>query len=199
MYKRQGSRGGSRGGGLALNIGYSDNDTNTNIRNTDNSDRSVRIHEDNDTTITDNSNRSVTDNSNRSVSNDNDVTNTTNIIDSYNYTGGRTVVRHDDDDDDNGNNDDLRVTCRVDDTRIEEGDIVTYEVIIRGGNSPFDIEWDGDIDGDDQRERVRYNREGRYEVRVTVEDDDGHRDSDTCDDVIVDLSLIHISEPTRRM
>ena len=92
----------------------------------------------------------------------------------------------DDDDRPNNPNDDLEVICRVSDTSIDEGDVVTYTVEIDGGDSPYDIDWRGDISGDDRRERVRYNREGRYEVYVVVEDDDGNRDSDDCSTVRVD-------------
>jgi hypothetical protein len=85
------------------------------------------------------------------------------------------------DNDNGGNNgDDLEISCRVSDTTIEEGDTVTYSVDINDGNSPYDIEWDGDISGDNETERVRYNRNGSYEVEVTVRDDNGDRDTDTC-------------------
>ncbi|MDP3881074.1 MAG: putative Ig domain-containing protein [bacterium] len=84
----------------------------------------------------------------------------------------------------------LRVSCEVSDTRIEEGDRVTYEVDIDGGRAPYDIEWEGDhrdVDGeDDDRFSVRYDREGRFEAEVTVRDANGNRDSDQCRDVIVD-------------
>lgn len=92
------------------------------------------------------------------------------------------VVKDEDDDDDD---DDLEISCRVSDTRIEKGDTVTYEVRIRDGNSPYDIDWRGDISGDDEKERVRYNRTGTYEVSVRVEDEDGDRDTVDCPDVKV--------------
>jgi hypothetical protein len=80
----------------------------------------------------------------------------------------------------NNNDDDFEVQCRVSDTTIDEGDTVTYSVDIDNGDSPYDIEWDGDIEGDDMTERVRFNRDGRYEVDVTVRDDDGNRATDNC-------------------
>lgn len=40
--------------------------------------------------------------------------------------------------------------------------------------------------GDDREERVTFNREGTYEVSVTVTDDDGNEDTDVCPDVDVD-------------
>lgn len=93
-----------------------------------------------------------------------------------------TVVVEEDDDDDN----DLNVSCRVSDTRIEEGDSVTYEVRIRDGRSPYDIDWRGDISGDDEKERVRYNRSGTYEVSVRVKDRNGNTDTANCPDVRVE-------------
>jgi hypothetical protein len=80
----------------------------------------------------------------------------------------------------NNNNDDFEVQCRVSDTTVDEGDTVTYSLDIDNGDSPYDIEWDGDIEGDDMTERVRFNRDGRYEVDVTVRDDDGNRATDSC-------------------
>jgi len=91
-------------------------------------------------------------------------------------------VRVDNEDD----NDDLRVSCRVSDTSVKTGDKVTYTAEVRGGNSPYDYDWDGDISGNDRRESVEFDDEGRMVVRVTVEDDDGNEDSDTCPTVRVD-------------
>jgi len=85
-----------------------------------------------------------------------------------------------DNDNHNNDNDDLEIKCRVSDTTIDEGDYVTFSVDIDGGDSPYDIEWDGDISGDHRTERVRFNRDGRYEVDVTVRDDDGNRETDSC-------------------
>jgi len=88
-------------------------------------------------------------------------------------------------------NDDLNISCRVSDTRIEEGDRVTFDVNINGGNSPFDIEWNGDIDDIDnfddnrQRQTVRIDDSGRYEIEVEVTDDDGNRDLDQCPVIVV--------------
>ena len=87
--------------------------------------------------------------------------------------------------------DDFDVTCKISDTRIEEGDRVTIEVDIDGGNSPFDIEWDGDVDDiddfddNDRRQTVRIDDEGRYDLEVEVRDDDGRRRSDECRTIIV--------------
>ena len=92
-------------------------------------------------------------------------------------------------DDDNNNdddNDDLEVSCEVSDSSIEEGDEIRISVDIDGGEGPFDIEWDGDIDDVDdfddnaKSQRVEFEDSGRYEFEVTVEDDNGDEDSDTC-------------------
>jgi hypothetical protein len=91
------------------------------------------------------------------------------------------IVEEEDED-----NDDLEVQCEVSDSRIEEGDRVTIEVDIDGGDGPYDIQWSGDddeiddFDDNDRSQRVRIDDEGTYRLRVTVEDDDGNRDSDTC-------------------
>lgn len=95
-----------------------------------------------------------------------------------------TVVVEDEDDDDD--DDDLEISCRVSDTRIEEGDSVEYEVRINEGKSPYEIDWRGDISGDDKKEKVRYNRSGTYEVSVRVEDDNGDTDTAKCPDVKVE-------------
>ena len=95
-------------------------------------------------------------------------------------------VEEEDDDDD-----DFDITCEVSDTRIEEGDRVTIEVDIDGGNSPYEIEWDGDIDDiddfddNDRRQTVRIDDEGRYDLEVEVTDDDGRRRTDECRTIIV--------------
>jgi LPXTG-motif cell wall-anchored protein len=73
----------------------------------------------------------------------------------------------------------------VSDTTVEEGDCVTYRVSVDGGDSPFEYDWNGDLEGEDDDEdetiRVCYDDEGDYEVTIVVEDDDGNRESDTCE------------------
>jgi LPXTG-motif cell wall-anchored protein len=90
-------------------------------------------------------------------------------------------VENKDDDDDN----DFDVECRVSDSTIDEGDCVTYSVRIDGGDSPFEYDWNGDLEGeDDDNEktiRVCYDDAGDYDVTIVVEDDDGNRESDTCE------------------
>ena len=157
------SRGGGGGGGGGFNLGLNYAPQDNDWTYTDNSDNSVNINEDNDTTTT-------------------TITNTT-VEDSYNTnSNNRTeVVQRSNDDDDR----DMRVQCIVSDSSVELGDLVSYRVEVSGGNSPFDIEWRGAVDGNDQEERIRYNQLGTYSVSVIVEDDDGRRASDNCTSVTV--------------
>ena len=97
--------------------------------------------------------------------------------------------------------DDLDVTCRVSDTSVDVGDSVRFTVDVDGGNSPFEYQWDGDIEGEDDDERsirVEYDDEGRYDVEITVEDDDGNEDSDDCPTVRVgdDRDVVTRSTPS---
>lgn len=86
-------------------------------------------------------------------------------------------------------NDDFEVSCKVSDTSVKEGERVIYTAEVEGGDSPYTYEWDGDIEGDNRRESVEFNRDGTYEVEITVKDDDGNRVTDTCPDV-------HVSDDT---
>ena len=86
---------------------------------------------------------------------------------------------------DGGSSSNLRVSCDVSDTSVEEGDRVTFEADVSGGYPPYDYEWNGDIDGDDDTERVRFDDNGRYDVEVTVTDSRGNEDSDDCSTVRV--------------
>jgi hypothetical protein len=80
---------------------------------------------------------------------------------------------------DEEDSDDWDMQCLVDDTSIEEGDTVEYEVEIDDCDDIDYIEWYGDISGDDETERVRYNRDGHYEVSVKVSCDHEIK-RDTC-------------------
>jgi PKD repeat protein len=85
--------------------------------------------------------------------------------------------------DEEDDEEDFEVTCRVSDTSVEVGDEVRFTVDIDGGNGPFEYEWDGDIedeDDDTKTLRVKYDDDGRYEVEITVTDDDGNDASDEC-------------------
>lgn len=79
----------------------------------------------------------------------------------------------------------LEVSCRVSDTNTEVGDIVDFFVEVEGGNSPYNVEWTGDISGSRPVERARFIEEGIYETRVIVEDYSGNRRSVNCKDVNV--------------
>jgi len=77
--------------------------------------------------------------------------------------------------------DDFDAICRVSDSSIEEGDIVRFTADVDGGNSPFDYDWSGDIDDEnDQSFSVRFNSEGTYDIELEVTDDDGRTARDTC-------------------
>ncbi|MCI5108780.1 MAG: hypothetical protein MRY49_02955 [Candidatus Pacebacteria bacterium] len=91
--------------------------------------------------------------------------------------------------DEDNNRDDLEIECRVSDTSIDEGDRVTIEVDIDGGDRPYEILWRGDIDDfddNDDRQTVRIDDSGRYDIEVRVEDDDGNRAYDQCPIIRVD-------------
>lgn len=81
---------------------------------------------------------------------------------------------------------DLDVECRVSDTRIEEGENVTYEAIVSGGNSPFDYDWDGDANGSSRTVTERYDDEGYYYASIRVTDEDGRTAYDSCPTVRVE-------------
>ncbi len=149
------------GGALGLNLNYSDNDTTI----TDNSDNSVHITDNSDNSVKNSTTTNTCSNVNSASSTGNCNTNTV-----TNY-----LVAND-----NNNDDELEVICRVSDSSIEEGDSVTFEVEIKGGKSSYRIEWSGDISGDDEEERFRFNKAGTYRVSVEVRDSNGDRASDDC-------------------
>lgn len=94
------------------------------------------------------------------------------------------VVREEDDNDDD--DDDLDVSCDVSDRRVKVGDTVRFTADVDGGDRPYDYDWRGDISGNDRSESVRFNRPGRYDVRLRVEDDNGNREDDDCPSVLVE-------------
>ena len=165
---------------LDLNLGYTsvkyDNDTTTNI-----DDHSYWNYQ---VTNTDNSNRSVR--NTYSYSDNSSIDSSVRITSDDDYNLTYSYIAYNDDDDHDNNNDDLRVVCRVSDTRVEEGDSVRFEADVDGGDYPYEYDWRGDIDGDDRVETYRFNRDGRYEVSIRVEDDDGNVDTDDCPIVVVD-------------
>ena len=98
--------------------------------------------------------------------------------DDGNRASDNCYVDVDNDDDDT---DDLDVVCRMSPRNPEEGERIRFEADVDGGDSPFDYEWSRDVDGDDRVIYERFNRDGDYEAKITVEDDDGNRASDTCE------------------
>ena len=92
-----------------------------------------------------------------------------------------TVVVNNNDDDE-----DLDVECKVSDSSIEEGDRITIKVEIDGGKGPYDIDWSGDtdevddFDEDERTQKIEFEDSGTYKFKVTVEDDNGDEESDTC-------------------
>ena len=101
-------------------------------------------------------------------------------------SGGQSITRDCNVNIQNNNNDNLEAICRVSDTRINEGERVTYSVDINGGESPFEIDWSGDVNGDDDSVTKRYNDSGNYYVSVRVQDDNGNTVYDDCPTVVVD-------------
>jgi len=87
--------------------------------------------------------------------------------------------------------DDFDIECKISDTSIDAGDRVKIEVDIDGGDSPFDIQWSGDddeiddFDDNDRSQWVTIDDEGRYRLKVEVEDDDGRTRRDTCRVIVV--------------
>ena len=85
------------------------------------------------------------------------------------------------------NNDNLQVQCEISDTSVKDGDDVTVDVNIDGGKSPYKIKWTGDTDefssfddkDDSQKVRVDTNSD-LIELKVTVTDDKGNKESDDC-------------------
>ncbi|MES2224213.1 MAG: hypothetical protein V4469_04765 [Patescibacteria group bacterium] len=85
----------------------------------------------------------------------------------------------------NNNNNDLSAICRVSDTRVQEGDKVTFSVEIDGGNSPYTIDWRGDVSGSDESITKRFNNSGTYHASVRVRDDNGDTVTEDCSTVVV--------------
>lgn len=98
----------------------------------------------------------------------------------------------DDENGDEGDEDELNVQCKVSHETIDEGENVTFEAEVSGGDSPFEFEWSGDtdeiedFDEDEQEQTVTIDDSGDYEIEVTVTDDDGRSDSDDCPTITVE-------------
>lgn len=80
--------------------------------------------------------------------------------------------------------------CYAEDTRVDEGEDVTWIAEAWGGSGDYDYEWSGtgnDIDGEDgRRVRVDYDSPGWKRAEVEITDDDGNRITRSCGTVLVD-------------
>ncbi len=65
-------------------------------------------------------------------------------------------------------------------TTVDRNERVTLKARVDGGDRPYEYDWSGDADGDDDEITVRFNREGTYEIDLKVTDDDGRVARDTC-------------------
>jgi hypothetical protein len=82
----------------------------------------------------------------------------------------------------------LNVVCDVNDTKIEEGDKVTYKAIVTGGTGSYSYRWNGSDPLDDQTSQtvnVKYTNDGRKTASVTVTSGN-QTDSDDCEVVVVE-------------
>jgi hypothetical protein len=64
---------------------------------------------------------------------------------------------------------------------VDRNERVTIEARVEGGDRPYDYDWSGDADGDDDEITVRFSREGTYEIDLKVTDDEGRTARDTCE------------------
>ena len=76
---------------------------------------------------------------------------------------------------------DFDAICVPAKTTVDKGDRVTFKARVSGGDRPYDYDWSGDADGDDDEITVRFNREGTYEIDLKVTDDEGRVARDTCE------------------
>ncbi len=65
-------------------------------------------------------------------------------------------------------------------TTVDRNERVTLEARVEGGDRPYEYDWSGDADGDDDEITVRFDREGTYEIDLRVTDDEGRVARDTC-------------------
>lgn len=82
----------------------------------------------------------------------------------------------------------LDISCDSSSSRVDIGDSVRRIVDINGGHAPFDIEWEGTdgLDGHGTSVTKRYTSSGTKRASVTVTDDQGQVETDTCDSVVVE-------------
>ncbi len=75
------------------------------------------------------------------------------------------------------------VTCEMSPRRPSQGDEIIFSVNIAGGKSPFKYKWSGDIgfeDGDSRTIKVIYDDAGKYEVRISVTDEENNSVTGVC-------------------
>jgi hypothetical protein len=99
------------------------------------------------------------------------------------YINGFFTYNCDDDwDNDWDDNDDLDVTCYARPDDPSTGDRVRWYADVDGGNGDYDYEWTGtnNLDSSSENPSKTYSSRGTKQARVTVEDEDGNRASDTC-------------------
>jgi hypothetical protein len=76
---------------------------------------------------------------------------------------------------------DFDAICVPAKTTVDKGERVTFEARVDGGDRPYEYDWSGDANGDDDEVTVRFNRTGTYEIDLKVTDDEGRVARDTCE------------------
>jgi len=78
--------------------------------------------------------------------------------------------------------DDLSVSCYANPTSVQTGTRMNWYVRVTGGDGDYDYEWEGDddLDSSSRSPTMTYYSAGRKSAEVTVSDDSGNEDSDTC-------------------
>ncbi|MDQ2932833.1 MAG: hypothetical protein M3Q80_00440 [bacterium] len=101
------------------------------------------------------------------------------------------------------------ISCPSISSRVDLNERVTRKVRIRGGNAPFEIDWDGTdgLNGDDESITKRYTKSGKKYATVTVTDDKNRTRTAECNTIIVekeentnfsaDLSIVCPAVPER--
>lgn len=87
-----------------------------------------------------------------------------------------------DEDDDEDEEDDLSVSCYASPSNPQAGSRMNWYVRVSGGDGDYDYDWSGSdgLDSSSRSPYMTYNTPGTKTARVTVRDDSGNRDSDTC-------------------
>lgn len=86
-------------------------------------------------------------------------------------------IRVEDEDED----EDFDAICVPAKSTIDRGERITFKARVEGGDRPYEYDWSGDADGDDEEIRVRFEDEGRYTIHLKVTDDEGRVARDTCE------------------